>query len=156
MRDIGRRDFIRYALVGASAPAGERFTATLSGTGEVPPVDTPAQGEAVFALSDDGMTVTFTETVSNINDVFASHIHLAQAGVNGPVVVPLFIGSKIGSFSGVLAEGTITAANLSGSLAGKPLSALITEIKASNAYVNVHTKLHPGGEIRGQISLALP
>jgi hypothetical protein len=28
---------------------------------------------------------------------------------------------------------------------------LVADIKAGNAYVNVHTTAHPGGEIRGQI-----
>ena len=143
-------------VTGTTAQTANRFVATLAGTNEVPSVNTTAAGEAVFVLSDDGMSMTYTVTVSNIDDVFASHIHLAMAGVNGPVVVPLFSGSKIGTFTGVLAEGTITAATLSGSMAGKPLSALITEIKAGNAYVNVHTKLHASGEIRGQIKLATP
>ena len=49
-----------------------------------------------------------------------------------------------------------------GSLAGQPLSALIDQINAGNAYVNIHTNDgvaptdtgpgdFPGGEIRGQI-----
>jgi hypothetical protein len=62
----------------------------------------------------------------------------------------------------VLAEGTITSANLINDLAGKPLSALIAQMEAGNAYVNVHTNDgvgavntgpgdFPGGEIRGQL-----
>ena len=132
------------------------FTATLSGTQEVPAVMTPAGGEAVFTLSPDGMTLSFTLTVSNINDVFASHIHLAAPGVVGPVVAPLFIGSKIGPFSGLLAQGTITAADLRGPLLGMPLSALVAEIETGNTYVNVHTTANPGGEIRGQINRLMP
>ena len=67
-----------------------------------------------------------------------------------------------GRSSGVLARGTITAANLRGPLAGQPLSALIAQMRAGNTYVNVHTNDgvappdtgpgdFPGGEIRGQI-----
>ena len=68
---------------------------------------------------------------------------------------------------GVLAEGTITAADLVGPLAGHPLSDLIDAIQAGNAYVNVHTNDgvaptntgpgdFPGGEIRGQLEHAQP
>ena len=68
-----------------------------------------------------------------------------------------------GRFNGKIAEGTITAANLVGPLAGQPLSALVEAIQAGNAYVNVHTNDgvaptntgpgdFPGGEIRGQLS----
>ena len=98
----------------------------------------------------------YTLIASNIENVLQSHIHLAPAGVNGPVVVWLYPSSPPavlipGRFSGVLAEGTITADDLVGPLAGQPLSSLIDEITAGNAYVNVHTSQYPGGEIRGQI-----
>ena len=59
-------------------------------------------------------------------------------------------------------HGTITAANLTGALTGRPLSALVDAIVAGNAYVNVHTNDGigdpgsgpgdlQGGEIRGQL-----
>ncbi|OGD44427.1 CHRD domain protein [Candidatus Bathyarchaeota archaeon RBG_16_57_9] len=123
---------------------------------EVPPAATLAQGQAVFQLSKDGTMLHYTLIASNIENILQSHIHLAPAGVNGPVVVWLYPSSPPavlipGRFSGVLAEGTITADDLVGPLAGQPLSSLIDEITAGNAYVNVHTSQYPGGEIRGQI-----
>ena len=90
--------------------------------------------------------------VSNITNATASHIHLAPAGQNGPIVALLYPGpTKTDSFDGVLAEGNITAENLTGPLEGMPLSALIDNMTAGNTYVNVHTVQNPGGEIRGQI-----
>jgi hypothetical protein len=85
-----------------------------------------------------------------------AHIHLAPAGENGPVVAWLYPSGPPpvlieGRFSGVLAEGTITANSLIGLLAGQDLSALIEEFEKGNAYVNVHTTQHPAGEVRGQI-----
>lgn len=132
------------------------FVANLSGSDEVPAVATLATGIADFQLSPDGTSLSFTLSVSNLNDITQSHIHLAAAGVNGPVVVWLFPSAPPatlipGMFSGLLAQGTITAANLTGLLAGQPLSALVDAINAGNAYVNVHSVAHPGGEIRGQI-----
>ena len=59
-------------------------------------------------------------------------------------------------------KGSFTAANFIGPLAGQPMSALIAEIEANDAYVNVHTDDgvappntgpgdFPGGEIRGPV-----
>ncbi len=47
--------------------------------------------------------------------------------------------------------GTITAANLTGPLAGRSMSDLVAAIRAGNIYINLHTRQFPGGEIRGQL-----
>ena len=111
----------------------------------------------MFRQSSDGTELSYRLIVANIEDVLMSHIHLAPAGANGPVVVWLYPegggGPALieGRFSGVLAAGTITADDLVGSLGGEPLSALVAELDAGNAYVNVHTSANPPGEVRGQI-----
>ncbi len=67
-----------------------------------------------------------------------------------------------GRKNGILASGTITAADLTGPMAGKTIADLITELRSGNSYVNVHTDDgagganrgagdFPDGEIRGQI-----
>ena len=132
------------------------FTASLAGAEEVPPVTTMASGEVTFVLSDDGTRLAYTVTVSDISDVFAAHIHLAPAGSNGSVVAGLFGGQTPGPLSGILAQGTITAADLKGPLSGMSLDALDAEIRAGNTYVNVHTTANPPGEIRGQIMTQMP
>lgn len=141
----------------AAVPApSARFSAHLSGAQEVPAVDTRARGQALFALSADGTALSYRLIVANIEDVTMSHIHLAPAGANGGVVVWLYPDGPPpqlieGRTSGVLADGVITAADLVGALAGQSLDALVAELEAGNAYVNVHTTAHPGGEVRGQI-----
>ena len=148
----------------ASPAAGVNFAVPLSGAEEVPARDTQARGVATFKLSEDGTELSYKLIVANIENVTAAHIHLGAVGVNGPVVVGLFgnVAAGGGRTDGVLAEGTITAANLTGPLAGQPLSVLIAEMEAGNTYVNVHTNDgvdpintgpgdFPGGEIRGQI-----
>lgn len=142
--------------VPAMAAGGKNFVAHLSGGEEVPAVETLAQGQVIFHLDRSGNELSYKLIAANIENVAMSHIHLAPAGVNGPVVVWLYPSAPPaqlipGRFSGVLAEGTITAANLVGPLAGKDLSDLIAEMDGGNAYVNVHTSAYPAGEIRGQI-----
>jgi hypothetical protein len=130
------------------------FHAILEGDEEVPPVDSDAQGAAIFRTSNDGTELNYTLIVANIEDVTAAHIHLAPRGENGDIVAFLFDPAEPieGRTNGVLAEGTITSEDLVGPLAEATLSELIDEMEAGNTYVNVHTVEHPSGEIRGQIS----
>lgn len=135
----------------------ENFRTHLSGDEEVPAVDTQAQGQAIFKLSADGESLDYKLIAANIENVLMAHIHIAPAGANGGVVVWLYPEDGPppalieGRFDGVLAEGTITEDDLVGSLAGQDLDSLLEEMRAGNAYVNVHTEQNPGGEVRGQI-----
>lgn len=140
----------------AAMPMVQTFTAHLSGASEVPSLDTRARGQAVFHLSADGTKLTYRLILANINNVLMAHIHMGAADANGPIVVWLYPSSPPpqeipGRFSGVLATGTITAADMMGPLAGQPLSALVAAMKAGGTYVQVHTTAHPAGEVRGQI-----
>lgn len=133
------------------------FKTHLKGENEVPAVETNAQGQATFKLSKDGESIQYKLIVANIENVFMAHIHNAPAGENGGVVVWLYPSPPPpqlieGRFQGVLAEGTITADDLIGNLAGQSIEDLLDEIKAGNTYVNVHTSQNPGGEVRGQIN----
>jgi hypothetical protein len=132
------------------------FRAHLSGNNEVPVVETQAQGQAIFKLSNDGQVLYYKLIAANIEDVLQSHIHLAPEGVNGPVIAWLYPSEPpailiSGRFSGVLAMGTITGDDLVGPLEGSSISDLVDQIETGNTYVNVHTLANPAGEIRGQI-----
>lgn len=146
------------------ANGGRNAAVPLSGGEEVPARPTRARGTAIFHLSDDGTSLAYKLIVANIENVVQSHIHIGPAGANGPVAVFLYglVASGGGRVDGVLAEGTITAANFIGPLAGQSMADLIAAMQAGNAYVNVHTNdgvnpansgpgNFPGGEVRGQI-----
>ncbi|WP_299446146.1 CHRD domain-containing protein [uncultured Phycicoccus sp.] len=150
-------------LVGP-AHAATTFTARLSAGQEVPANESKGRGAAVFQLSADGTELRYRLIVANIDNVVAAHIHVAPEGANGPVVAFLYGNAAAGggAVNGVLATGTITAADLVGPLAGSDLSVLAATMAAGNTYVNVHTNdgVAPtntgpgdlaGGEIRGQI-----
>ena len=100
-----------------------------------------------------GSALHYRLIVANIKSVVASHIHVGPVGVNGPVAAFLFgpVALGGGRTDGVLAEGTIPAANLVGRLAGQPFSALIAAIEAGNTYVNVHTNDGVGQSIPGRV-----
>ena len=140
----------------AAAEVPGRWAVHATGDNEVPPNASLAQAQANFKLSDDGMSLSYKLNVANIENVLQSHIHMAPAGTNGAIVAWLYPSAPPaqlipGRSQGTLGEGTITAANLVGPLAGQPLSALVAAISAGNAYVNVHTSQFPPGEVRGNL-----
>jgi hypothetical protein len=149
------------ATATAQVPVPVNYRAHLSGREVVPPIETLAEGQAIFQLSRDGTELSDLVIASNIENVTSVHIHLGAVGLRGPQVA--FFGpapSGGGRTDGVLARGTITAADLRGPR--QPLSALLSAIEAGNAYVDVPTNdgIAPvntgsgdfnGGELRGQI-----
>lgn len=163
---------IRPVTAGATATAGtsslpssssfsdKEFSARLTGSKEVPPVDTDAAGRIrLAAKSQDALD--YQISLSNLNGVVTgAHIHRGSTGTNGPVVANLNIGGAFASASAgdgsasasTSSGGTITSSDLKGPLAGKHVSDLIKLIEDGNAYANVHTRQHPNGEIRGQLS----
>lgn len=125
------------------------FDATLSPDNEVPARASSASG--VARMTYDGTTVTFVVQAANLSNYTMGHIHSGAAGVNGPVRVFLLQvqNPALSVTQGVIAEGSFTAANVTGIEFG----ALIEEMRAGTAYVNFHSTTYPGGEIRGQVRL---
>jgi hypothetical protein len=143
---------IVHDLPGKAIKEQTSFDAALSGSNEVPPVDTAAQGQATFELEKGNMMLSYKLTVSYIENVTQAHIHLGGPDENGPVVIFLYGPELIsGSFNGVLAEGKLSAADLIGPMESQSLNDLLDEMRSGNTYVNVHTTQNPAGEIRGQI-----
>ena len=117
-----------------------------------------ASAQASFRLGTNATKLMYTLQVNNIEDITMAHVHLGLPGdINSPVVwlYPQSPPPKPipGSFSGVLAEGTITAEDLIGPLRGEPLSALIGHMQKDHTFVNIHTHDHPQGAISGNVRL---
>ena len=138
---------------GEGGDSSTEYVVALSGDSEVPPVDTDAAGEADIEVNEERTALQYSLTVSAIDSVVAAHIHLGGPGENGPVVVPLFDGPATSvQDASVIAEGTVTQADLINELEGQPFQALVDAMENGNAYVNVHTAANPAGEVRGQIN----
>jgi hypothetical protein len=157
------------ALAAFSANAEElHVRASLTGAAQLPePTKSKATGDVTFTVHQGGTKISYVLTVTDLQNAFSAELHLGEGNMNGPVVVKLFpthgAAARKGTFSGVLAEGTITASDLLGPMVGSPLSDLVDEMRDGKAYVNVHTndgvdppESGPGdyrkGEIRGQIA----
>jgi hypothetical protein len=132
-----------------AAQAQDLFRAKLSGKEEVPPNGSPSTGFAWVKITDD--KIRYEVNVTDMDKVNAAHIHLAEAGKNGPVVLTLFKGGPTEQVNGTVAEANVTSSNLEGPMKGKDVTDLVTAIKNGTTYVNVHTTDFPDGEIRGQL-----
>lgn len=144
------------AVMGCSDDVGitvtERFTATLNGANEKPTaVTTTATGTADFTYVGDIKTLFYRLDVAGIDSATVAHIH-GPADINTPagVIVNLFLGpTKPIGFTGTLAEGVVGQV---GAPVGMSQDSLLVLLRTGNAYVNVHTRVNGGGEIRGQVS----
>ena len=73
------------------------------------------------------------------NPESAVHIHIGDAGENGPIIRNLTVDEAGGEFSGAF------------KLSDEQVDTLISD----GLYVNLHTQTNPSGELRGQIDVAL-
>lgn len=144
---------ISLTLAATSLPAGENFRTHCKGRNEVPPVSTRGQCQANFRVTADGAGLEYRLNVANLEAVTQAHIHLAPAGMNGPVVAFLygFVPQGSSGENGTLAQGILSDSDLIGPLSGMSIADLVDALIDGDAYVNVHTQSHPPGEVRGQI-----
>ena len=131
----------------------DEFFARLSGVGEVPSVKTSATGSAHFELDESDYELEFKINTDFIVGVMGAHIHLGLPNENKPVVAFLFgPADPMGVVQGRLSRGTIRLKDLIGPLAGN-FEGFVEALRNGELYVNVHTVVNLGGEIRGQIGV---
>ena len=111
------------------------YKADLSAKTEVPPNDSGATGSADVMLDTDAKTVSWTVTYQDLTgDATVAHIHgPASETENAPPMVTL---DPIDQGTGDITDEQVEA------------------VKDGKTYVNVHTEMHPDGEIRGQLMKA--
>jgi hypothetical protein len=136
---------IALTLTGLTLAAGQadtyKLTATLKASSEIPkPMGVRPGATGTFTgtaveLASDKARLTWRLTFSKLTGrADAAHIHIGKQGKAGNVMVALCGPCS----SGKRGSATITHAQLN-------------TIRAGRAYVNVHTKKNPPGEIRGQL-----
>ncbi|HXI87522.1 MAG TPA: CHRD domain-containing protein [Parvularculaceae bacterium] len=138
------------------------FTANLSGAAENPPNASPGSGQATVIFDDAAHSMEVMIIFADLlGPTTASHLHCCvdpngNAGV--ATTLPTFTGFPLGVTSGSydhifdLTDSssfnpTFVAAN-GGTLADAEV-ALLAGLLAGQAYIDMHTTVFPGGEIRG-------
>ena len=145
-RSISKRVFMVFgglALAGAlglAQAAPVSFDVPLTGAQQVPPVQTAGSGSAALTYDPATRVVTWNITFSGLSSpATMAHFHgPAAAGKNAGVKVWLSQKGSMDVTSPIKGEATLS-----------PDEAKMFE--AGDMYINVHSKDHPGGEIRGQV-----
>ena len=106
----------------------------MDGSQENPPVNTPATGTIVGTYDDVSNVLDITIQFQNLLGAqTAAHVHRGAVGTNGGVIFNIGVGSP---------------KNLNVVLD----AAQEADLLANLYYVNVHSQVHTGGEIRGQMT----
>ncbi|MDQ3101011.1 MAG: CHRD domain-containing protein, partial [Bacteroidota bacterium] len=113
------------------------FVADMSGMQEVPMVMTDGRGLATFLLAKHNGKLTYRVVVNGLSGpITGAHLHMGAMGEVGDIVLDLGDGIMGNTIMGETDPTDILEALMDGDL-----------------YINVHTAMHPGGEIRGQVMM---
>jgi len=156
------------ALVLPATAYPEAVHTRLDGFHEVSSVSTTGQGTFKAFIDRKARTVSYELSYADLEgDVLQSHIHFARPDTNGGIAVflctnlsnapagvpnppPACPGPRSGIVSGIFAAGDVISTSGQGIAAGE-FDELLDAIDAGATYVNVHTALFPGGELRGNL-----
>jgi hypothetical protein len=143
----------------AAAPAAAQtftLTATLNGANETPApgINTGAFGNATVTVDLTARTVTWIVDVFNLpSGVTAGHIHVGGPGTPGPTVVNFSVPTPASNdfrISGTMKDTDFTLRPDQGI---RSADDMFQAILGGNSYVNVHSQVNGGGEVRGQLVL---
>ena len=136
----------------------------LTGYEEVPALSTPGVGEFKASISRSSDEIRYRLTFSDLESAATqAHIHFENETNNGPIVV--FLCTNLGNgpagtqacpAAGGTIRGTITPADVGAGAAAQGIAAgefdeFVGAIRAGSTYVNVHSAVRQGGEIRAQL-----
>jgi hypothetical protein len=146
-------------LLGASAQANAqtlRLTTVLSGSNETPAIIvTGATGTAEVFVNLATQTVTYNVQVFNLpSGAVGGHFHVGGPGAGGPVIVDLAPPANISndfSLSGEVAQSSLRPRPEQGI---RTWEDFIQALVGGQVYVNIHSAVNPGGETRGQLTVA--
>ena len=135
--------FSTLGVTHATAAQDAILHATMTGSQETPPNNSPGTGSADVYVDADTNMVCVAYSFSNlVAPAVAAHIHEAPPGVAGPIRIPFPTPPRATSGSDFFC--TSVARDILDRLTANP----------GGFYVNVHSVTFPGGEIRGQLANA--
>lgn len=161
---IGLSSCLLLLGAGTANAALITYTTQLSGALEATPNDSPGTGQATVRIDDVANTILVDFSFSGLRGLTsAAHIHCCTtdpfAGVSPPATaLPSFPGFANGLQSGsynqrfsLLDPGFYNPAFITSNAGSVEAArdALLAGLAAGRSYLNIHTDVFPGGEIRG-------
>jgi len=160
-KNVGFLAITALAVSMLAAPAAhsqtERFSASLSGASEVPPINSSGTGnfEMTIRPGEINFSLSFADLSSPLS---VAHLHFAPSKVAGGVMIFLCGGGNQpacpATTSGNI-TGTIVAANVTGptgqGITPGDLDSALEAVRDGLSYANMHTTMFTGGEIRGNV-----
>jgi hypothetical protein len=155
---------------GATQAAPIVYQASLTGMAENPAVATPGSGSTTVVYDDTLHTlqidIDFTSLLGNTT---AAHIHCCAAtpllNANVATQLPSFVGFPLGVTAGsyshlfdltLLSSFSAAYVTNNGGTAATAEAALAAGLANGQAYLNIHTSVFGGGEIRGMLTQRVP
>jgi hypothetical protein len=138
--------------VGTAQAQTVRLAATLTGGNETPIVLTGAFANATVTVDLGTQTVSWSIDVFNMpSGTNNAHFHVGAPGIAGPTVVNVAFPAGISNDYNL--SGSATAANLlpRTDQGIRSWDDFLQALLGGQTYLNVHSAVNPGGEIRGQV-----
>jgi hypothetical protein len=149
--------FVVLVMLSARSASAQTYTLTanLHGGNETPAVIvTGAFGTATVTVDVTARTVTWVVDVFNLpSGVTAGHIHVGAPGAGGPTVVNFVVPTPASNDFRISGSARDTEFTLRPDQGIRSADDMFQAILGGNSYVNVHTQVNGGGEIRGQLAL---
>ena len=144
------------------------FRAFFLGVNETPSsVSTEASASLKLHISGSGdaATIDYTLMYANLRaDATQAHMHFGQSRTSGPVVVYLCkttqtdaplstptCAPRTATITGKLTAAEVTGKAATQGIAAGEMARFVRAIREGATYGNVHSKMFPGGETRGQL-----
>lgn len=156
--------FCSFAMGDPGKGQSKSIRAVLNGYQETPAVSTTGHGTFKAKVDPSNAMMEYTLSFEDLESpVRMAHIHFGARGTSGGVMIWLCgtaafsgpAGTPVCPVSGSV--GGVVGASDIGGPAGQGIAAgewdeALKAVRAGVAYVNVHSDMWPGGEIRGQVN----
>ena len=161
MRRVALTAAMAMVVAGMAASANAeiiRFTSALSGANEttstpgVLGVLTGAFGTATVTLDTETKTVSWNIDIWNLpSGINNAHFHVGGPGVAGPTVVNIPFPATASNDFNLSGSATTPTAGLRPDQGIRSWDDFLQSLIGGQTYLNIHTQVFGGGEIRGQV-----
>ena len=128
------------------------LAATLAGGNETPtPILSGSWGVATVTINFATQTVSWNIDVINLpSGMNAGHFHVGGPGLSGPTVINLTFPTGISNDFNITGSAT-SASSLRPEQGVRSWEDVLQALAGGQMYLNIHTTVNGGGEIRGQV-----